>query len=139
MPSKRMFYRRLITVEVLSEKPVNEEINLECLHDVITTGDCSGQVTWGENEEIDGPTCAQRLIAQNSEPGFFNLTEAGEDDADETDDIKARLEYLRGEIEAERISQDELLELQSLAAHIEPGDVQLLQWAGVPEFPDSDD
>lgn len=48
-------------------------------------------------------------------------------------DIKKRLEYLRGEINAERISYGEIAELQSLAAHIEPGDVQLLEWAGVPE------
>lgn len=45
----------------------------------------------------------------------------------------ARLEYLRGEIQAERISYSEISELQALAAHIEPGDVELLQWAGVPE------
>jgi hypothetical protein len=44
-----------------------------------------------------------------------------------------RLEYLRGEIEAERISYSEIAELQSLAEFIEPGDVQLLEWAGVPE------
>jgi hypothetical protein len=48
--------------------------------------------------------------------------------------IKGRLEYLRKEIEAERISTGEILELQSLAAYIEPGDVLLLEWAGVPEF-----
>lgn len=48
--------------------------------------------------------------------------------------IKQRLEYLRGEIEAERISYEEIAELQGLAEHIEPGDVQLLEWAGVPEF-----
>lgn len=50
--------------------------------------------------------------------------------------IKERLEYLRGEINAERISQGELIELQGLAPHIEEGDVQLLEWAGVPEFPE---
>ncbi len=48
-------------------------------------------------------------------------------------EIKERLEYLRGEIRAERISYGEIAELQSLADHIEPGDVELLQWAGVPE------
>lgn len=48
--------------------------------------------------------------------------------------IKDRLEYLRGEIEAERISYGEIAELQSLAEHIEPDDVVLLQWAGVEEF-----
>ncbi len=47
--------------------------------------------------------------------------------------IAERLEYLRNEIQAERISYDEIHELQSLAEHIEPGDVLLLEWAGVPE------
>lgn len=48
-------------------------------------------------------------------------------------DLRERLEYLRGEIRAERISYGELAELQSLAEHIEPGDVELLEAAGVPE------
>lgn len=52
--------------------------------------------------------------------------------------IKARLEYLRGELRAERISMSELHELQGLAEHIEPGDVELLEAAGVPEFPMSE-
>lgn len=44
-----------------------------------------------------------------------------------------RLEYLRGELRAERISYGELAELQELAGHIAPGDVELLEAAGVPE------
>lgn len=51
------------------------------------------------------------------------------------DDIKQRLEYLRGELRAERISWGDLAELQDLADHIEPGDVELLEAAGLPEFP----
>lgn len=50
--------------------------------------------------------------------------------------VAERLEYLRGEIEAERISYWEISELQGLAPFIEPGDVLLLEWAGVPEFPE---
>ena len=50
-----------------------------------------------------------------------------------TTKIKARLEYLRGEIEKECISYGEIAELESLAEHIEPNDVQLLQWANVSE------
>lgn len=50
--------------------------------------------------------------------------------------IKARLEELRTELRAERISMGELAELQSLAEHIEPGDVELLEPAGVPEYPE---
>jgi len=48
--------------------------------------------------------------------------------------IKKRLAYLRQEIEAERISQGEILELQGLAEHIDAGDTLLLEWALVPEF-----
>lgn len=50
------------------------------------------------------------------------------------EEVKARLEYLRGEIEEERISYGEIFELQSLAEYIEPGNVLLLEWASVPEY-----
>ena len=52
--------------------------------------------------------------------------------------MNERLEYLRGEIRAQRISYGELAELQSMADQIDPGDVELLEWAGVPEFPEED-
>lgn len=52
-------------------------------------------------------------------------------------EIRDRLEYLRGELRAERISYDELHELQSLAEYIEDGDTELLEAAGVPEFPEA--
>lgn len=51
------------------------------------------------------------------------------------DKIQERLEYLRGELQVGRISWDELAELQDLTPHIAPGDVELLEAAGVPEFP----
>jgi hypothetical protein len=44
-----------------------------------------------------------------------------------------RLEYLRLELRAERISYGELAELQSLAPFIDPSDTELLEAAGVPE------
>lgn len=49
--------------------------------------------------------------------------------------IPERLEYLRQELRAQRISYGELAELQSLAEHIDAGDTELLEAAGVPEFP----
>lgn len=51
------------------------------------------------------------------------------------DEIKARLLELAGFLDDENISQGELLELQGLIPYIEAGDVQLLEAAGVPEFP----
>lgn len=47
-----------------------------------------------------------------------------------------RLEELRGILRSESMSWGELYELQTLAEFIEPGDVELLEAAGVPEFPD---
>lgn len=44
-----------------------------------------------------------------------------------------RLEQLRQKLRAERISYAELAELQALAEHIKPDDVELLEAAGVPE------
>jgi hypothetical protein len=49
---------------------------------------------------------------------------------------RQRLEVIRVSLRAENISWGELAELQSLAAHIEPGDTELLEPAGVPEFPE---
>ena len=46
---------------------------------------------------------------------------------------KGRIEYLRQELRAERISYGELAELDSLKAHIDPSDLEMLEAAGVPE------
>ena len=46
---------------------------------------------------------------------------------------KERLEEIRIELRAERISYGELVELASLVDFIEEGDVELLEAAGVPE------
>ena len=48
--------------------------------------------------------------------------------------VRARLEYLRGEIVAERISYSEIAELQSLKDFIPLDDVLLREWAGISEF-----
>ncbi len=48
--------------------------------------------------------------------------------------IHEQLEYLRGELRAQRISYEELAQLQSLAKYIAPDDVELLEAAGAPEF-----
>lgn len=59
-------------------------------------------------------------------------------DAYRAEFIRLRLEYLRAEIEAERIGTAELIELQGLAEYIDSGDTLLLEWAGVPEHEDED-
>lgn len=44
-----------------------------------------------------------------------------------------RLEYLRQELRAERISIGELIELQSLAKYIDKDDLELLEASGIKE------
>ena len=51
-----------------------------------------------------------------------------------TAQIERRLEEIRIEIRAERISLGEIAELESLSKHIDKNDVELLEWAGVDEF-----
>jgi hypothetical protein len=51
--------------------------------------------------------------------------------------IQERLEELRAILRSESMSYGELAELQGLAKHIEPDDVELLEAAGVPEFPET--
>lgn len=48
--------------------------------------------------------------------------------------MKQRLEEIREEIRNERVSIGELIELRSLVNYIDKDDVELLEWAGVPEF-----
>lgn len=60
-------------------------------------------------------------------------------DAYKAEFIRLRLEYIRGEIEAERVSGYEIAELAGYAEYIDSADVLLLQWAGVPEFPEDED
>jgi len=50
-----------------------------------------------------------------------------------TTTIKNRLKYIRHKIKSEKISYSEIAELQSLAKYIDPSDVLLLEWAGIPE------
>ena len=72
------------------------------------------------------PTCDRWTLHQ---PGAVCVHCPTKDEGMTTE----RLEYLRQQIRAERISWYEIAELQGLADEIEPWDVELLEWAGVPE------
>jgi len=80
MASKRIFYRTIITSEVLSEEPLTGSESLSDIEYLIDVGSCSGKVeTTVENEEVDGPRMAQLLQDQESDPDFFGLDETGND------------------------------------------------------------
>jgi hypothetical protein len=52
--------------------------------------------------------------------------------------VSPRLEAIRAALQAQNISYGELGELQNLAPFITPGDTELLEAAGVPEFPEQE-
>jgi hypothetical protein len=92
-------------------------------------------VSWDADTErtktIDG---LARLLASrlaNDNPKFKRERFLKACDVDAT--VADRLDYLRGELRAERISYGELNELQGLSKHIDPSDTELLEAAGVPE------
>lgn len=75
----REFYRTVIHVEVLSEEPYVFTGNLVDVAADIITGDCSGVARTIQEEKCNGARMAQLLLAQGSEPEFFQLDENGND------------------------------------------------------------
>lgn len=78
----RKFYRRIFHIEVLSEEHIPDDCDLDGIDANISAGPWSGKVTCDDEVEMDGAETAKRLIEQGSEPGFFDLTEDGEDAED---------------------------------------------------------
>ena len=74
----RKFYKTTFTVEVLSELPLGD-LGLEDIQYEITEGHCSGVTTTSEVKELSGPEMAKELLAQGSDPEFFDLDADGKD------------------------------------------------------------
>lgn len=104
-------------------------------HDYLFTGGMSfGDKPTDFAEIVDRLGCTGVLDACGFTEADTNAVTLRFDSPDE--EAKKRLEELRQVLRAERISWGELHELQGLAEHIDPGDVELLEAAGVPEFPE---
>jgi len=75
----RRFYKTTFVVEILSEDLVPDEYDLkDCLEEA-ETGAYSGDVKSMESVEVSGPEMAKLLAEQRSDPGFFGLTNDGQD------------------------------------------------------------
>jgi hypothetical protein len=83
MSSERKFYHHIITLDVVSETPINDR-NLSSIVRDMVVGDLSGnwQLT---SVEIDGATAVNILLAHGSDTEFFRLDEDGNDLDDESD------------------------------------------------------
>jgi len=69
--TKRKFYKTTFELVVLSEEELADHVALD--------GDWVGNLHVGSVEVLNGKQAAQALMAARSEPGFFRLTEDGED------------------------------------------------------------
>lgn len=85
MQTERTFYKTTFQIEVLSEHPLGDVdafYGLEDLHYMITDGNCVGRVEFTGECELNGKGMADALYDLASEPGFFMLTDDGEDSDD---------------------------------------------------------
>jgi hypothetical protein len=90
--ASRVFYRTVITVEVLSEEPLTGNEGLSDIEYLINES-CSGRVeTIVENEKIDGLRMAQLLFEHASDPLDFGLDEEGNDLGGSEEEEKGREE-----------------------------------------------
>jgi len=78
----RKFHSRIITIEFLSEEPIPDGMRVENMVNEAINGDYSMRIVNDVESELNGKEAADALLVQGSDPGFFGLTEKGED-ADE--------------------------------------------------------
>jgi len=76
--TERKFYKTIIPLEILSEEPIGEREIANVIEEA-TNGSFSMRVLPNQETVLNGKEAAEALQEQASDPGFFNLTEAGED------------------------------------------------------------
>lgn len=64
------FYRTVITVEVLSDRPYDPDSLEDVSYDILD-GDCSGDWSVTEAQAVDSERMAELLVAQGSDPSFM--------------------------------------------------------------------
>lgn len=85
--TSRKFYKTIVRFEVLSEEPIGE-VDLDTIHHQTQQGDWSGLMLEPEQTVLNGAEAAEALVQQGSDPGFFGLTEEGEEAEDAAEDAK---------------------------------------------------
>lgn len=117
-----------------------QQMQLQDGSDPMPESTAAGGALWQSGSDAaDLNPHALRQYCTPEDPCWLHAPHWQTEPLEAEDPIPARLEYLREQIEAERISMAELVELQSLASSIDPTDTLLLEWASVPEFPEAED
>jgi hypothetical protein len=76
--AKKILYRTVIQIEVLSEEPIDENMLLEDIENECNTGSFSGVHDWKvRNQVIKGIKAAKATMAQGSSCDFFGMDVQG--------------------------------------------------------------
>ena len=80
MTSERQFWMTRVTITVLSEEEPVDALSLERIDYAVTEGDCVLHGREAAVIAVDPAEMARLLDEAGSEPGFFMLTDVGEDE-----------------------------------------------------------
>lgn len=84
MKTKKVLYRSVIQIEVLSEYPIPNTMSLDEIEDECNNGSFSGVHDWKiRNEKIEGLDAIKLTKAQGSSIDFFMMDEDGNEIDDE--------------------------------------------------------
>ena len=75
----KQFYKTKITVEVLSEDPIPDDMSIDEIYIEAVNGSYSMSEPVLKLTILNGKQCAKALLKQGSDPSFFRLTPDGKD------------------------------------------------------------
>ncbi len=76
----RIFYKTIVTIEILSEDPIPDDMSMEDIVHEAMEGNYSSRTLEGTKEIVlNGKEAADALLEQGSDCGFFQLTDDGND------------------------------------------------------------
>ena len=80
--TERKFFKRVVTIEVLSESPIPEGMSITNMIIEAMSGDYSMRAYNVNDKELNGKQAAKALLNQGSDPSFFGLSARGNDTTD---------------------------------------------------------
>jgi len=81
---KKILYRSVFQIEVLSEEPIPEDMNIDEIQEECNNGSYSGVHDWKvRNKEVVGKRAVNMVVNQGSDPEFFQMDSRGYELSDE--------------------------------------------------------
>jgi hypothetical protein len=87
MSKKKTLYRSVISFEVISEEPIPDGMTLGDIQDECDEGSYSGAHEYKvQNQPVIGKRAVKLVVAQGSDPEFFQMDSNGNDLNEDEDD-----------------------------------------------------